>query len=221
MPNLRIRDAGREYTFQIGGDAATLKETVAKGRAGQMPAFGERLGAERVRLLAAYALLGLMLFIISLVGGLAASVIVLLFALVSPQSKGAAAGVSDILVNIATFWFQLRLCALYPASIATRRIGFDVAWRTSSIGHTPTVDSVKGIPAFSAARAANVSARRAIIPAKPIGARMIGKSCFCPNNVTDVSSADTSRKTFCLSASFCKSSRLARSVVSSNAPPST
>ena len=39
-----------------GGDAATLKETVAKGRAGQMPAFGERLGAERVRLLAAYAL---------------------------------------------------------------------------------------------------------------------------------------------------------------------
>jgi cytochrome c oxidase cbb3-type subunit III len=39
-----------------GGDAATLKETVTKGRAGQMPAFGERLGAERVRLLAAYAL---------------------------------------------------------------------------------------------------------------------------------------------------------------------
>ena len=27
-----------------GGDAATLKETVAKGRDGQMPAFGERLG---------------------------------------------------------------------------------------------------------------------------------------------------------------------------------
>ena len=39
-----------------GGDAATLKETVNKGRAGQMPAFGDRLGAERVRLLAAYAL---------------------------------------------------------------------------------------------------------------------------------------------------------------------
>ena len=39
-----------------GGDTATLKETVNKGRAGQMPAFGDRLGAERVRLLAAYAL---------------------------------------------------------------------------------------------------------------------------------------------------------------------
>lgn len=93
--------------------------------------FYFRYGGDELRVLAAYALLGLMLFIISLVGGLAASVIVLLFALVSPQSKGAAAGVSDILVNIATFWFQLRLCALYPASIATRRIGFDVAWRTT------------------------------------------------------------------------------------------
>jgi cytochrome c oxidase cbb3-type subunit 3 len=39
-----------------GGDAATIKATVENGRGGQMPAFGERLGPERVRLLAAYAL---------------------------------------------------------------------------------------------------------------------------------------------------------------------
>jgi len=38
-----------------GGDAATLKTTVENGRQGQMPAFGDRLGQERVRLLAAYA----------------------------------------------------------------------------------------------------------------------------------------------------------------------
>jgi cytochrome c oxidase cbb3-type subunit 3 len=38
-----------------GSDAATLKLTVENGRNGQMPAFGDRLGAERVRLLAAYA----------------------------------------------------------------------------------------------------------------------------------------------------------------------
>ncbi|MGB2817586.1 MAG: c-type cytochrome, partial [Burkholderiaceae bacterium] len=38
-----------------GGDAATIKLTVDNGRNGQMPAFGDRLGAERVRLLAAYA----------------------------------------------------------------------------------------------------------------------------------------------------------------------
>ena len=39
-----------------GGDAATIKLTVENGRNGQMPAFGDRLGAERVRLLAAYAM---------------------------------------------------------------------------------------------------------------------------------------------------------------------
>ena len=39
-----------------GGDAAALRDSVAYGRAGQMPAFGERLGEDRVRLLAAYAI---------------------------------------------------------------------------------------------------------------------------------------------------------------------
>jgi cytochrome c oxidase cbb3-type subunit 3 len=39
-----------------GGDAATLHQTRENGRNGQMPAFGERLGPERVRLLAAYAI---------------------------------------------------------------------------------------------------------------------------------------------------------------------
>jgi cytochrome c oxidase cbb3-type subunit 3 len=38
-----------------GGDSATLHETISQGRNGQMPAFGERLGPERVKLLAAYA----------------------------------------------------------------------------------------------------------------------------------------------------------------------
>jgi cytochrome c oxidase cbb3-type subunit 3 len=37
-----------------GGDAATLKETVTNGRAGQMPAWGDKLGEQRVKLLAAY-----------------------------------------------------------------------------------------------------------------------------------------------------------------------
>jgi len=39
-----------------GGDVNTLRETVTKGRMGQMPAFGDRLGEQRVRLLAAYVL---------------------------------------------------------------------------------------------------------------------------------------------------------------------
>jgi cytochrome c oxidase cbb3-type subunit III len=39
-----------------GGDAATIHETVVKGRNGQMPAFAGTLGEQRVRLLAAYVL---------------------------------------------------------------------------------------------------------------------------------------------------------------------
>ena len=37
-----------------GGDAATLKQTVVQGRNGQMPAWGDKLGEQRVKLLAAY-----------------------------------------------------------------------------------------------------------------------------------------------------------------------
>jgi cytochrome c oxidase cbb3-type subunit 3 len=38
-----------------GGDAATLKATLLNGRNGQMPAWGDKLGEQRVKLLAAYA----------------------------------------------------------------------------------------------------------------------------------------------------------------------
>jgi cytochrome c oxidase cbb3-type subunit 3 len=39
-----------------GGDEATITDTVTNGRNGQMPTFGERLGEQRVKLLAAYAI---------------------------------------------------------------------------------------------------------------------------------------------------------------------
>ena len=39
-----------------GGDAATIRETVVNGRMGQMPAFADKLGEQRVRLLAGYVL---------------------------------------------------------------------------------------------------------------------------------------------------------------------
>jgi cytochrome c oxidase cbb3-type subunit 3 len=45
-----------DRTSLYGSDAAALRLSVEHGRNGQMPAFGERLGAERVRLLAAYAI---------------------------------------------------------------------------------------------------------------------------------------------------------------------
>ncbi|MDH4165895.1 MAG: cytochrome-c oxidase, cbb3-type subunit III [Gammaproteobacteria bacterium] len=37
-----------------GGDAATIKQTLMDGRNGQMPAWGDKLGEQRVKLLAAY-----------------------------------------------------------------------------------------------------------------------------------------------------------------------
>ena len=39
-----------------GGGLATIRETIAKGRQGQMPAHGERLGDTRTKLVAAYVL---------------------------------------------------------------------------------------------------------------------------------------------------------------------
>jgi cytochrome c oxidase cbb3-type subunit 3 len=43
-------------TWLYGSDAASIREAVVKGRNNQMPAFEERLGEQRVRLLAAYVL---------------------------------------------------------------------------------------------------------------------------------------------------------------------
>ena len=43
-----------DATWLYGSDAATLKQTVMNGRNGQMPAWGDKLGEQRVRLLAAY-----------------------------------------------------------------------------------------------------------------------------------------------------------------------
>ena len=45
---------------------------------------------------------------------------------------------------------------------------------TSSIGQAETVERQKGTPAFSAARTACVSPRRAARPARPIGASATG-----------------------------------------------
>jgi cytochrome c oxidase cbb3-type subunit 3 len=45
-----------DQTWLYGGSVDTVRATIAKGRQGQMPAQGERLGPDRIRLLAAYVL---------------------------------------------------------------------------------------------------------------------------------------------------------------------
>jgi cytochrome c oxidase cbb3-type subunit 3 len=43
-----------DESWLYGGDAATIKQSVMNGRQGQMPAWGDKLGEQRVKLLAAY-----------------------------------------------------------------------------------------------------------------------------------------------------------------------
>lgn len=43
-----------DSTWLYGGSSDTIKETISNGRSNQMPNFGERLGPEKVHLLAAY-----------------------------------------------------------------------------------------------------------------------------------------------------------------------
>jgi cytochrome c oxidase cbb3-type subunit 3 len=43
-------------TWLYGGDAATIAETIEKGRNGQMPAHAELIGEDRARLAAAWVL---------------------------------------------------------------------------------------------------------------------------------------------------------------------
>lgn len=90
--------------------------------------FYLRYGGDELRVLAAYILLSAMIVLISIVGGLAASVAAMVFALVSPQARALANSLGELVLNVVLTWFRLRLCVLYPASVATGTIGFGVAW---------------------------------------------------------------------------------------------
>ena len=56
----------------------------------------------------------------------------------------------------------------------------------SSIEQMLMVDSVKGMPNFSAARAALISPSALCIPVKPTGAMATGMATFCPTMVVAV-----------------------------------
>jgi hypothetical protein len=105
---------------------ASLRHIVRGDRL-TMP-FYLRFGGDELRILAAYVLLSLMIIVITIVGGLAASAIALVLALVLPNSRELANSLGEMALNIAITWFRLRLCVLYPASLATGTTGFGVAW---------------------------------------------------------------------------------------------
>ena len=93
-----------------------------------------RYGGDELRVLAAYILLSVMIILISIVGGLAATVIAVIISLVLPQARALLNSLAEIVVNLVTIWFRLRLSVLYPASIATGTIGFGASWAITK-GH--------------------------------------------------------------------------------------
>lgn len=90
--------------------------------------FYLQYGGDELRVLAAYILLSLMIIAISIVGGLVASVIALLVALVLPQARAMASTLGELALNIVLAWFRLRLSVLFPAVVSTRTMGFGAAW---------------------------------------------------------------------------------------------
>lgn len=94
--------------------------------------FYLRYGGDELRILAAYALLSVMLIAIALVGDLATTLVTLVVALVLPQARGFFTGFINLIVNVATLWFRVRLATLFPASLATGTTGFGAAWSSTN-----------------------------------------------------------------------------------------
>ena len=90
----------------------------------------------------------------------------------------------------------------------------------SSMEQMLIVDSVNGMPAWSAARTPVTSPRLENIPAMPTGASATGIATLRPASTVDVSTPETSRITCWRSFIEAKSARLPAIVSSSLAPPS-
>ncbi|NWG91594.1 MAG: hypothetical protein HXY21_03680 [Parvularculaceae bacterium] len=106
--------------------AASLRHVVRGDRL-SLP-FYLQYGGDELRILAAQILLSLMILLIMLVGGLAAAVVAFIAAIIARPAAPTAGSLADFAINLVVMWFRLRLCVLFPASMATRTIGFGVAW---------------------------------------------------------------------------------------------
>jgi hypothetical protein len=85
-------------------------------------------GADELRVVGAFLLLTVMVTVIAIVGGLGAGVLIAIAAIVASPMAKLVGALADLLVNVVSLWFRLRLSVLYPASLATRSVGFGVAW---------------------------------------------------------------------------------------------
>lgn len=93
--------------------------------------FYLRYGGDELRVLAAYILISIMVILISVVGGLGATIVVMVLTLVAPQARQLLSVIGEFAVNLVSVWFRVRLATLYPASLATGTIGFGAAWAST------------------------------------------------------------------------------------------
>lgn len=112
--------------FQPMMIVASLKHLV-RGEEIRAP-FYLGFGGDELRVFGAYVLLSAMVIVISIVGGLAFGAVAAIAALAAPAIGKLAVTIGDLMVNIVTAWFRLRLSVLYPAALATRTLGFGPAW---------------------------------------------------------------------------------------------
>lgn len=108
---------------------ASLRHLV---RGDPMPApFYFRYGGDELRVLAAYVLLTLMLVLVALVAELSLGALIFLAGLLAAGALPVIRPIIELVINVATWWFQVRLSLLFPAAIATRTTGFGAAWKAT------------------------------------------------------------------------------------------
>lgn len=88
-------------------------------------------GGDEIRVIAAYLLFMLMFVAVYIVFILGFLVVTLVFSLLSKEIGGAIALAGFFAGFIALFWFFLRLSLIFPAAIATRKIGIVESWRAT------------------------------------------------------------------------------------------
>ena len=88
-------------------------------------------GGDEIRVIAAYLLFTLMFaaaYIVFLLGFLA---VTLVLSLLSKMVAGVVAALGAVAGLAALFWFMLRLSLIFPATIATRKIGVAESWHAT------------------------------------------------------------------------------------------
>lgn len=106
--------------------AGVLKHVV-RGESPRLP-FYLRFGGDEWRVLAAFVLLVVMISLVYLVGALGTLALGAALAALAPAAANAVVSAGVVAFAAVVLWFCLRLSLIFPATIATRRIGLPTSW---------------------------------------------------------------------------------------------